>query len=77
MIDPAAPRPLQPALERGHGLVVGKSEDQPQLLFEQVRAVEAPVHVLSDGAQLDLLLLGQVLGVLDQRPAAVLDVSLA
>ena len=44
--DPAAARPAEPRLEQRDGLVGVAVEDEPQLLLEQVGAVEAAVDVL-------------------------------
>jgi hypothetical protein len=72
--DAAAASPLEPALEQGRGLLVGHPEDHPQLLLEQVGTVERIVEA-GDQGQLLGLLRGQVLGVLEQRPTAVLDLG--
>ena len=45
-LQPGAPGPRQPALEQGDRGVGGESVDLPQLLFEQVGAVQPLVGVL-------------------------------
>jgi hypothetical protein len=48
------------------------AEHQPQLLLQQVGAVQRPVH-LGDPRELAALAAGQVLGVLPQREPGVLE----
>jgi hypothetical protein len=65
-LEAAAPRPFQPGVEE-HERVVGLDPvDLAQLLAEQVGAVQPLVELLDPG-ELELLALGQVLGVLPQR----------
>jgi hypothetical protein len=71
--DPAATRPLQPRVEeRDRRLRVGLLEDDPELLLEQVRPVEALVDA-GDRRQLRSLPLGQPFRPLPERPAAALQ----
>src|SRR5262249_40698720 len=73
-LDAAAASPLEPAPEQDLGLLVGHPEDHPQLLLEQVGTVEGVVEA-GDQGQLLGLLRGKVLGVLEPRPTAVLDLG--
>ena len=70
--NPAAPRPPDPDLERLRGLGVGQLEDQSQAFFEQVGTVQPRVG-LGDPGQLGLLPDREVLGVLPQRVAGMLQ----
>ena len=70
----AASRPDEPALEQLGGLGGREPVDLAQLLFEQVGAEERPVGLL-DPRELGLLAGGEVLGVLPEREAGVLELA--
>lgn len=70
--DPAAPCPRDPSVQRLGGLVCWELEDGTQAFFEQIGAVEPRIS-LGDPRKLRLLLVGEVLGVLPQRVAGVLE----
>src|SRR3954452_10999649 len=70
--DAAAAGPADPRLERLDGFVVAELEDQPEAFLEQVGTVQHRVG-LGDPGELGLLPGGEVLGVLPQRKAGVLE----
>ena len=70
--DAAAARPDEPRVEQRDGLVGAAVEDEPELLFEEVGAVEAAVDVL-DRRELRLLAFGQPFGSLPERPAGAFE----
>src|SRR5262252_2044118 len=71
-LDATATSPAQPVLKQLHCLVHGQLEGQAELLFEQIGAVQGLVQ-LGDPGQARLLVLGEVLGVLDEGVASALD----
>jgi len=70
--DSAPPRPPDPDLEGFGGLVDRELEDQPEAFFEQVAPVQSRVGS-GDPGEFGLLSAGEVLGVLPQRIASVLE----
>ena len=72
--DAAAACPGQPALERFDSVLPFDGEHVAQAFFEEVAAVETRVG-LGDPVELVALAVGEVLGVLPQRVAGVLERS--
>ncbi len=72
--EPTAPGPLKSAIEQDDGVLVGDAVDLAQLLGEQIGAEEALVDLL-DAGELQLLALGQPLGVLPEREARALQLA--
>lgn len=70
--DATSPRPGDPSVERLAGFLVGKLEDDAQSLLEVVRTSEGGVG-LDDPGELGALTLGQVLRVLPEGVARVLE----
>ena len=72
--EPAPSGPLQPRVEAHERVVGGDAVDLPELLAEQVGAVQPLVELL-DSCQLELLAVGQVLGVLPEREPGALELA--
>jgi hypothetical protein len=68
-----APGPPDPLLEEVQGILEGELEDLPQLLLEEVGAVQRAVGVLDPG-QACLLVAAEVLGVLPKGEASAFEV---
>ena len=73
-LEPAASCPFQPCLEQREGMVGGDAVDLAQLLAEQVGAVQPLVELL-DAGELELLALGEVLGVLPEREPGAFELA--
>src|ERR1035437_4169071 len=71
-LQATSPGPLQPRLEQHERVSGGDAVDLPELLGEQVGAVQALVGLL-DRRELELLAVGQVAGVLPQHEAGALQ----
>ena len=69
----AASGPRQPAVQELARLLGGQPVDLPQLLLEQIGAIQRLVGML-DARELGLLAGGEVLGVLPQREPGALEV---
>ena len=70
--DSAAPRPFQPVVEQCDAVGALEREHLTKLLFEQVGAIEMVVR-LGDRCELGSVAGGEVVGVLPQRVAGVLE----
>ena len=71
--EAATSSPHQPVVEEAQGAPwLSKMEDLTELLLEEVSAVERLVGLLDSG-ELGLLARGQILGVLPEREAGVLE----
>ena len=66
--QPGVERPPEPVLEQCQRLLDGELKDEPQVLLEQVGAIEGLIHPLHPG-QFALLSGAEPLGVLPEGPA--------
>ena len=72
--DAAAPRPADPPVQGLFAVGAFDRKDVPEALFEQIRAVQPGVG-LGDPGQSGVLMFGEVVGVLPQRIAGVLELT--